>query len=219
MRLRRKPWIEEAIKEYQSILFLEAPEALKGRWKEQFPHPGYPLFLEFGTGKGQFISNMAQIHQDVNFVGMERQEGVVYYAAKKVFEASPPITNAKLILGDVSQMLDIFAPGEVDGIYLNFSDPWPKARHAKRRLTYRSFLEKYAVLLKPEGSIYFKTDNRGLFDFSIEEFTALGWTLSDVTYDLHSAPVEGDVETEYEEKFSRKGNRVCRLVAGRPDDA
>lgn len=216
MRLRRKPWIEEAIKQYRSVLYLEAPTELKGRWREQFPHPEQPLFLEFGTGKGQFISQMADHLRDVNFIGMERQEGVIYYAAKKLFDAEPPITNARLILGDVSEMLDIFAPGEVDGIYLNFSDPWPKARHAKRRLTHRSFLEKYALLLKPEGSLYFKTDNRDLFDFSIEELTSLGWQLSDVTYDLHSAPVEGDVETEYEEKFSRKGNKVCRLAAKRP---
>lgn len=216
MRLRKKPWIEEAIKEYQSVLYLEVPTELKGRWREAFPAPKQPLFLEFGTGKGQFISRMADNFRNVNFIGMERQEGVIYYAAKKLFDTRPPITNAKLILGDVSRMLDIFAPGEVDGIYLNFSDPWPKARHAKRRLTHRAFLEKYAILLKSGGFLYFKTDNRPLFDFSIEELTALGWQLSDVTYDLHSAPVDGDVETEYEEKFSRKGNRVCRLAAKRP---
>lgn len=121
-----------------------------------------------------------------------------------------------MILGDVSEILDIFAPGEVEVIYLNFSDPWPKKRHAKRRLTYRDFLKRYALILKEDGEIRFKTDNKDLFDFSIEEFTEMGWKLSDVTYDLHQAPVPGDVETEYEEKFSRKGNPVCRLVARRP---
>lgn len=159
---------------------------------------------------------MADIHRDVNYIGMEVQEGVIYYAAKKVAEKEPPLDNVRLILGDVSEILDIFAPGEVEVIYLNFSDPWPKKRQAKRRLTYRDFLKRYALILKEDGEIRFKTDNKDLFDFSIEEFTEMGWKLSDVTYDLHQAPVPGDVETEYEEKFSRKGNPVCRLVARRP---
>lgn len=216
MRLRRKPWIDEAIKDYTSILFLEEPKDRKGKWHELFPHPENELHVEFGTGKGQFISGMAALHRNVNYVGMEVQEGVIYYAAKKTAEMDPPLDNVRLILGDVSEILDIFGPGEVDVIYLNFSDPWPKKRHAKRRLTYRDFLKRYALILKEKGEIRFKTDNKDLFDFSIEEFKAMGWQLSDVTYDLHASPVEGDVETEYEEKFSRKGNPVCRLVATRP---
>ncbi len=217
MRLRRKPWIEEAIKNYTSILFLEEPTDMKGKWRDQFPDPAKPLHVEFGTGKGQFISGMASLHPDVNYIGMEVQEGVIYYAAQKVAEKDPPLTNVRLILGDVSEILNIFDEGEVDVIYLNFSDPWPKKRHAKRRLTYRDFLKRYAIILKEGGEIRFKTDNKDLFDFSLEEFQAMGWELSDVTYDLHAAPVEGDVETEYEEKFSRKGNLICRLVARRPD--
>ena len=216
MRLRRKPWIEEAIKNYTSILFMEEPTDMKGKWRSQFPKSDQPLHVEFGTGKGQFISGMAAIHPDVNYIGMEVQEGVIYYAAQKVAEKDPPISNVRLILGDVSEILNIFDEGEVDVIYLNFSDPWPKKRHAKRRLTYRDFLKRYAVILKEGGEIRFKTDNKDLFDFSLEEFRAMGWELSDVTYDLHAAPVAGDVETEYEEKFSRKGNLICRLVARRP---
>ncbi|MGN0953531.1 tRNA (guanosine(46)-N7)-methyltransferase TrmB [Dialister sp.] len=216
MRLRRKPWIDEAIKNYTDILYLEEPTSQKGRWREVFPHPENELHVEFGTGKGQFISGMASIHPDVNYIGMEVQEGVIYYAAKKTAEKEPPLTNVRLILGDVSEILNIFGEGEVDVIYLNFSDPWPKKRHAKRRLTYRDFLKRYALILKEGGEIRFKTDNKDLFDFSIEEFKAMGWELSDVTYDLHANPVEGDVETEYEEKFSRKGNPVCRLIARRP---
>ena len=216
MRLRRKPWIEEAIKNYISILFLEEPTDMKGQWRNQFPDSSKPIHVEFGTGKGQFISGMAALHPDVNYIGMEVQEGVIYYAAQKVAEKEPPLSNVRLILGDVSEILNIFGEGEVDVIYLNFSDPWPKKRHAKRRLTYRDFLKRYAVILKEGGEIRFKTDNKDLFDFSLEEFRAMGWTLSDVTYDLHAAPVEGDVETEYEEKFSRKGNLICRLVARRP---
>ena len=128
----------------------------------------------------------------------------------------PPVANVRLILGDVKHIQDIFAQGEVSVIYLNFSDPWPKARHAKRRLTYREFLKKYEWILKEGGEIRFKTDNKDLFDFSLAEFKEMGWKISFITYDLHREPVKGDVETEYEEKFSRKGNLVCRLVATRP---
>lgn len=215
MRLRRKPWIEDAIKEYTDILYLEAPTKLQGKWNTLFPKK-QPIHVEFGTGKGQFISHMALIHPEVNYVGMEVQEGVIYYAAKKTAEIEPALSNVRLILGDVSQIDEIFAPGEIDVIYLNFSDPWPKKRHMKRRLTYRDFLKKYENILRKDGEIRFKTDNKDLFDFSISEFKAMGWDVPYITYDLHSCPVEGDVETEYEEKFSRKGNKVCRLVATRP---
>ena len=167
MRLRRKPWIEEAIKNYTSILFLEEPTDMKGQWRHQFPDPSKPLHVEFGTGKGQFISGMAALHPDVNYIGMEVREGVIYYAAQKVAEKEPPLSNVRLILGDVSEILNIFGEGEVDVIYLNFSDPWPKKRHAKRRLTYRDFLKRYAVILKEGGEIRFKTDNKDLFDFSL----------------------------------------------------
>lgn len=216
MRLRRKPWITEAIHAYSDILFLNMPVDCKGKWNLRFTQNKNPLHVEFGTGKGKFISAMAEKNPDVNYIGVEVQEGVIYYAAKKVSEMEPPIENVRLILGDVSQVGDIFSPGEIDCIYLNFSDPWPKARHAKRRLTYRLFLDRYEMLLKEGGEVRFKTDNRDLFDFSLAEFKERGWLLSQITYDLHSHPVEGDVETEYEEKFSRKGHPLCRLVATRP---
>lgn len=216
MRLRRKPWIDEAIKEYTDILYLEPPVENKGKWRNLFPNPEHPLHVELGTGKGQFISRMAAAHPEINFIGFERQQGVIYYAAKKVAELDPPVTNVRLLLADVEHIEELFEPGEVSCFYINFCDPWPKARHAKRRLTYRTYLNRYAALLAPEGQICFKTDNRDLFDFSIEEFKETGWELSHVTYDLHADPVPGDVETEYEEKFSRKGNKICRLVARRP---
>lgn len=216
MRLRRKPWIDEAIKDYTDILYMEEPTRLKGKWNNLFPEPENPIHVEFGTGKGRFISRMASVHPDINYIGMEVQEGVIYYAAKKTAEMDPPVANVRLILGDVKHIQDIFARGEVSVIYLNFSDPWPKARHAKRRLTYREFLKKYEWILKKGGEIRFKTDNKDLFDFSLAEFKEMGWKISFITYDLHRKPVKGDVETEYEEKFSRKGNLVCRLVATRP---
>lgn len=218
MRLRNKPWIEEAIKEYKDFLFLELPKDKSGNWKSCFKNSDNPLHVEFGTGKGRFILGMALKNPDINFVGMEKQEGVIYYAGKKIAESDYEINNVRLILGDVTDIEEIFGKEEVDCIYLNFSDPWPKKRHFKRRLTYRDFLKRYKTILKKDGMIIFKTDNRGLFDFSISEFTETGWKLSEITYDLHSNPVEGDVETEYEEKFSRKGNKVCRFVARRPHE-
>ena len=195
---------------------MEEPTRLKGKWNTLFPEPENPIHVEFGTGKGRFISRMASVHPDINYIGMEVQEGVIYYAAKKTAEMDPPVANVRLILGDVKHIQDIFARGEVSVIYLNFSDPWPKARHAKRRLTCREFLKKYEWILKKGGEIRFKTDNKDLFDFSLAEFKEMGWKISFITYDLHRKPVKGDVETEYEEKFSRKGNLVCRLVATRP---
>lgn len=216
MRLRRKPWIDQAIQDYTPFLYMEIPRQNKGHWNEIYPKR-QPLHVEFGSGKGQFISRMAEMHRDINYVGMERQKGVIYYTAKKCAAVDdPPLDNVRLILGDVSDIEEIFAPHEVDVIYLNFSDPWPKNRHAKRRLTYRAFLDKYASILKPGGELRFKTDNRPLFDFSIKEFQDRGWHLTDVTYDLHQHPVSGDAETEYEEKFSRKGNHICRLVVHLP---
>ncbi len=217
MRLRRKAWIDEAILKYADFLYLAPPADIAGHWREAFPHPERPLFVEIGTGKGQFISRMARMHPDVNFIGIERQKGVIYYAGKKTAESEVPLDNVRLLLVDAEESETLFAPGEVDGFYLNFSDPWPKARHYKRRLTYRENLDRYAHLLKAGGQVIFKTDNRGLFSFSIEEFAARNWRMSELTLDLHAHPAYGDAETEYEEKFSGKGNRICRLVARKPE--
>ena len=216
MRLRRKPWIDEAIHEYDSHVILENHEVHKGKWRELFEDPTNPLYFELGTGKGRFIAGMAETYPDANFVGFEVQLGVLYYAAQKVFERNLP--NAKVSLFDIAGIEDVVAPGEVDRFYINFCDPWPKARHAKRRLTYRTFLDRYARLLKPQGEIHFKTDNEGLFLFSLEEFKECGWTLKNVTYDLHSTDMP-NVMTEYEEKFSKKGQPIFRLEAIKPEEA
>ncbi len=217
MRLRRKAWIEEAILQYRDILFLEVPEGIAGHWRDLFPHPERPLYVELGTGKGQFISRMAAMRPDANFVGIEREQGVMYYAAKKTVESETPLENVRLLLVDAKDLETIFAPGEIDGLFLNFSDPWPKARHYKRRLTYRENLDHYASLLAKGGRLVFKTDNRGLFAFTVEELAARRWKMSSLTLDLHAHPAGGDAMTEYEEKFSRKGNTICRLVAQKPE--
>lgn len=200
---------------YSDFLYLEAP-GLAGHWREQFPHPERPLHVEIGTGKGQFIARMAALHPEVNYVGIERQAGVLYYAGQKVAQAEPPVSNVRLLLVDAEELETLFAPGEVDVFYLNFSDPWPKARHFKRRLTYRGYLARYAKLLAKGGEVRFKTDNTGLFAFSIGEFASAKWRFTSLTFNLHAHPVEGDAQTEYEEKFSRKGNHICRLTAAAP---
>ena len=215
MRLRRKPWIDEAILDYADFLSIGWPENCRGCWQDIFARGERPLWVELGTGKGQFIAGLAAQHEDVNIIGIELQRGVLYYAGQKV--AAAELANVRLVEGDISELLDVFAPGEVDRFYLNFCDPWPKARHAKRRLTHRGFLEKYATLLAPQGEIHFKTDNHDLFYFSIEEFQALGWTLRDVTDDLHQNEPAENVRSEYEQKFSTKGQPIYRLVAVVPE--
>ena len=216
MRLRRKPWIDEAIKEYSEFLHLDDCQMYKGRWHTLFASPEAPLWVELGTGKGNFISQLAQIHRDVNFIGIEIQAGVLYYAGKKCADAE--VDNVHLLRFDVARLEDIFEPGEVDRFFINFCDPWPKKRHAKRRLTYRSFLNRYARLLKEGGKIYFKSDNAGLFDFTLDEFKACGWPLSEVTYDLHNSSVLNEAMTEYEAKFSAKGQPIFHCVATRPQE-
>lgn len=210
MRLRRKPWIDEAIKDYENIVRLGPVEEVAGRWQEEFGRAAL-LHVELGTGKGRFISELAERHQNINFIGIEAQQDVLFYAAQKVRDKG--LTNVRLLVFDINGITDIFAPGEVDRFYINFCDPWPKARHAKRRLTYHSFLEKYRGLLKPDGELHFKTDNRALFDFSLEEFRESGLRLRNVTYDLHTEGAPGrseNIMTEYEEKFSAKGTKINR---------
>ena len=216
MRLRRKPWIDEAIKDYSDFLHLESCESYKGKWRTLFKDPDAPLWVELGTGKGNFISQMAQIHKDVNFIGIEIQVGVLYYAGKKC--AAAEVDNVQLLRFDVARLEDIFASGEVDRFFINFCDPWPKKRHAKRRLTYRGFLDRYARLLRENGQIYFKSDNAGLFDFTLDEFRECGWPLSEVTYDLHNSPILNEAMTEYEAKFSAKGQPIFHCVATRPKE-
>ena len=168
MRLRRKPWVDAAIHEFDDFVFAkdnEPGEEKKGGWRELFGRQA-PLHVELGTGKGDFISQLAALHPEINYIGIEAQQDVLYSAAQKVRERELP--NVKLLVFDINNIEDIFAPGEVDRFYVNFCDPWPKARHAKRRLTHVNFLEKYRRLLKKGGELFFKTDNRPLFDFSLE---------------------------------------------------
>ena len=212
MRLRNIKGADEAVA--NSPLCLHTPTEHKGNWKSLFSND-HPLHIEIGMGKGQFIMSLAKEHPDINYIGIERYTSVLLRALQKM--ELEPLDNLKFLCIDAATLPDIFAAGEVDKIYLNFSDPWPKDRHAKRRLTSRTFLERYNAILAPEGHIEFKTDNRGLFDFSLEEIPQAGWKIDAYTFDLHhdDAMNQGNIMTEYEEKFSSLGNPICKLIASR----
>ena len=213
MRLRNIPGSREAIAE--SVYVVQNPEREKGKWHARF-EAEQPLHIEVGRGKGRFIMDMARLHPDINYIGIEMYDSVLLRAIQKR-EQSEKLDNLYFLRVDARELPEIFAEGEVDRIYLNFSDPWPKDRHAKRRLTSRQFLERYDSILKQDGQIEFKTDNRGLFDFSLEEAREAGWNIEAYTYDLHNDAVlcEGNVMTEYEEKFSSMGNPICKMILTR----
>ncbi len=187
----------------------EAPEMIN--LSEAFP--GYSRFrIEIGCGKGSFIAEEARRNPDVAFIAVEKVRDVIIFAMEKV--AAAELTNVRFLCTDAEKLDLLFPAGTFERIYINFCDPWPKARHAKRRLTYRKFLEKFKPLLAENGAIAFKTDNRALFDFSLEEFPAAGFTLRDVTFDLHASEwAEENIMTEYEKNFSEKGFKINRLVA------
>ena len=217
MRLRRKPWIDTAILDYADFVTPLGGDwkVFAGAWTEAFGRTA-PLHVEIGVGKGDFLTELAARNPDVNYVGLEAQQGVLYFAARKA--AARELKNVRLLVFDAAHLTELFAPAEVDRIYLNFSDPWPKARHAKRRLTSELFLARYAAVLKADGEIHFKTDNRGLFDYSLETMAREGWQLSRVTYDLHARGEEDNIMTEYERKFSARGAKIGRVVARRPSE-
>ncbi len=211
MRLRNVPGARETIIENQ--FSIQEPEQKKGKWAEVFGND-HPIHIEVGMGKGQFIIEMAKRNPEINYIGIEKYSSVLVRAVENLedFEQN----NLRLIRMDAENIEEVFDKDEVDRIYLNFSDPWPKDRHAKRRLTSTRFLERYNNILTPEGRVMFKTDNKDLFDFSLEQVEEAGWILENHTYDLHHSEYnEGNVMTEYEEKFSAKGNPICRLVAYR----
>ena len=176
-----------------------------------------PLHIEVGMGKGRFLMDMAKLHPEINYVGIEMYDSVLLRALQKrerLEGEGEKLTNLMFMCIDARLLPEIFEKGEVQKIYLNFSDPWPKARHAKRRLTSREFLARYEQILADDGVVEFKTDNKGLFEFSLEEVEAAGWKLLAHTFDLHNQAemMEGNVMTEYEEKFSSMGNPICKMV-------
>ena len=213
MRLRRDARATDYLAQDERVI--QNPQELKGKWKEYFGNEN-PIHVEFGCGKGGFITQLALRNPQINYIAAERAETVVYKACKKANASEEVPNNLRFLYFDVVNCKEIFEEGEVDRIYLNFSDPWPKKRHANRRLTYREFLEKYSHVLAKGGEIHFKTDNKGLFASSIEEFSLSKWQMKNVTLDLHNSGMEDNIMTEYEKKFSEMGFTINRLEAINP---
>ncbi|MCD8117889.1 MAG: tRNA (guanosine(46)-N7)-methyltransferase TrmB [Lachnospiraceae bacterium] len=213
MRLKNVPGSREMIAE--SEYTVSNPEQWKGNWHSLFEN-NHPIRIEIGTGKGKFIHELAMRHPEVNFIGIEKYSSVLIRAVEK--QEQNPLPNLLFVRMDAEYITDVFGENETDRIYLNFSDPWPKDRHAKRRLTSREYLSRYRILLPAGGCIEFKTDNTDLFSFSLEEIALSGWTLLACTHDLHGDEElnRDNIMTEYEEKFSAKGNPICKLIAQVP---
>ncbi len=213
MRLRNIAGSREVIAD--SGVTVKDSEKKKGLWKKEVFGNDNEVHIEIGMGKGRFLMDMAALHPDINYVGIEKYSSVLLRALQKQEQLLLP--NVIFIRMDAETITEVFAPGEVGKIYLNFSDPWPKDRHAKRRLPSREFLKRYDQILVPGGVVEFKTDNKDLFRFALEEIEPAGWTLDAVTYDLHNDEVmnEGNVMTEYEERFSEAGNPIYKYIISR----
>jgi tRNA (guanine-N7-)-methyltransferase len=209
MRVRHKPWAKDQLAANKEWVIAD-PEEKKGQWHQVFGNQ-HPIHIEVGTGKGQFLIGMAKANPEINFIGIEFQPSIIVEALDKLLET--PIENMRLLNVNAADLPHYFSEGEVSVIYLNFSDPWPKNRHEKRRLTYASFLDHYKKVLDEEGRIELKTDNQGLFEYSLESFSASGFLLKDISLDLHAKTDLKNVKTEYEVKFSRKGQRIYRCEA------
>lgn len=214
MRLRNIPGAREAIGVSEYVI----PEEKEcfGKWSEIFGDK-QPIHIEIGTGKGRFIMELAALHPEINYVGIEKYSSVLFRATQKM--EVDPLPNVRFIRMEAEHILRYFEKNEVERVYLNFSDPWPKERHAKRRLVSREFLDRYRSLLKEGGHLEFKTDNRELFDFGVEQTEIAHWKIMEITYDLHHDETmnTGNIMTEYEERFSSKGHPICKYII-RPGD-
>ena len=210
MRLRKKPWGDNELN--TNDRFIKQPELNKGKWKEIFGNEN-PIHIEIGTGKGQFITTTSILNPNINYIAIERQTNVIVSALKKSREKGVG-KNIVFFVADVKELLNYFEPEEIERIYINFCDPWPnKKKWAKRRLTHKNFLNLYESLFVNGGEVFFKTDNKLLFEFSLNEFADKGWRLHNISLDLHNSDFEGNVKTEYEEKFSSIGMPIYRLEA------
>jgi tRNA (guanine-N7-)-methyltransferase len=215
MRLRGRKGIKEAIESQKELIIL-TPSDYKGRWKDFFGNDK-PIHVELGMGKGRFISEMSVLHPDVNYIGVDMYDELVRRASEKARlaadrEDGAAPANLALARMNIERIEEAFAPGEIDRIYLNFSDPWPKKKHARRRLTHSGFMLKYKELLNENGEIHFKTDSRTLFEFSLNTFADMGLRMRNISLDLHAdGPAPDNVMTEYESKFSGRGFPIHRI--------
>lgn len=215
MRLRNITGSREMITESEFVV--QDPKRFRGRWSHVFGNDN-PIHLEIGMGKGKFLHILAGRNPDINYIGIEKYSSVLLRAIQKMEEDKLP--NLKFIRMEAEEIASVFGEQELYKIYLNFSDPWPKDRHAKRRLPSKEFLAIYNKILKKDGRLEFKTDNRELFDFAVEEYKTAAWQAEAVTYDLHhdAALMQGNIMTEYEEKFSSAGNPICKYIIYRGMD-
>lgn len=204
MRLRKVKNIEEKILNYEGIIIYDAP-SYKGKWKSFFKNDN-PIYIEIGMGKGKFIMEMAKRHPEINFLGCEIAQSVIIKAGDKL--KKDPLNNLKLINLDANKILDYFDEGEINKIFLNFSDPWPKSKHEKRRLTAPSFLENYQKILVKEGIIEMKSDNKKLFEYSVIKFNEAQFKFLELNLNLHFENNEDIVTTEYEDKFKQLGKAI-----------
>ena len=208
MRLRKVKNALEKLRQNKTY-FIDNPQEHIKEWEKVFGN-SYPIHMEIGCGKGKFIYEMAKNNPNINYIAIEKYDSVLLRVLEKIENETIP--NLKLVVLDASNLKNYFSSAEISRIYINFSDPWPKSAHQKRRLTYKSFLESYAYILKSEGEIFQKTDNRKLFEFSLQSFSEQGWILSNISLDLHTDALEDNIMTEFEEKWSKLGP-IYRLEA------
>jgi tRNA (guanine-N7-)-methyltransferase len=209
MRLRKVKNANEIVK--KSDYIINCPNENKGLWNKVFNNMN-PIHIEIGMGKGQFIINTAIANPNINFIGIEKYDSVIVRAVEKLENLDIKLENLKLIQVDANEITEIFDK-EINLIYLNFSDPWPKAKHAKRRLTSHEFLEKYDMIFKGQKTIIQKTDNINLFNYSIDSLMEYGYKIESISYDLHNDVIKDNIMTEYEEKFANLGQKINRLIA------
>lgn len=214
MRLRGRKGIREAIEAQKELVILE-PESFKGQWAKEFGNDK-PIHVELGMGKGRFISELSAINPEINYIGIDMYDELIRRGSEKARDSREQhggdLSNLRLVRFNIEFIENVFDTGEVERIYLNFSDPWPKKKHARRRLTHANFVEKYQQILNPDGQIHFKTDSRSLFEFSLNSFADLGLRMRNISLDLHAEGLRTDlIMTEYESKFSEKGMPIYRL--------
>jgi len=208
MRLRKKHWALPEM-EKSSMVFTK-PNELKGKWKNEFKNNG-DIHLELGSGMGGFISTISKENKDINYVGVDLKNEVLVYALRKVQAAE--VSNVRLLPMNITLISEVFDTNEINRIYINFCNPWPKDRQNKRRLTHTRFLTEYKKFLAPGSEIWFKTDDTGLFEASQDYFKDCGFTIEYLTYDLHSSDFKENIVTEYEAKFTTLGMKTMFLLA------
>lgn len=210
MRRRRKKGSDQKLLSYKNYVIRENIESLKGKWNLRFKNNN-PIHVEFGTGRGKFITTLAKQNPDINYIAMEIKEEVLLKAVEKAVDLN--LNNILFVWGDVSNILDYFEEKELSRVYVNFCDPWPKKRWSKRRLTHTNFLNMYKQVLNESGEVHFKTDNEKLFEFSLNEIASNDWILKNISLDLANSEFIENVTTEYEDKFMSQGMRIFRCEA------